>query len=74
MFFYDEVRMISSFDVKAENDILYPHMLNHKVDTENMVGQKTGPKHTTWDITANEYREFMSTFSYSLNRMKNWLN
>ena len=30
---YDELKMITSFNVKADNDIMYMTILSHKVDS-----------------------------------------
>jgi hypothetical protein len=71
---YDEVKMISSMDMTAENDILYIKLLNHKLDIDSKFGQRSQPIRNSMDLTENEYREFLSTFGFTMNYIKKWLN
>jgi hypothetical protein len=71
---YDEVKMISSMDMTSENDILYIKLLNHKLDIDNKFGQRSQPIRNSMELTENEYREFLSTFGFTMNYIKKWLN
>jgi len=71
---YDEVKMISSMNMKAKDDILFITLLNHKLNVNNKFGQKNVPMRNSMKLTSNEYREFLSTFGFSSNYMKKWLN
>jgi len=71
---YDELRMITSFDMKQENDINYIKLLNHKLDINSKFGTRTKPVRSSFDLTENEYRQFISTFGFTLNVWKKWLN
>jgi hypothetical protein len=73
-FLYDEVKMISSLDMKIKDDLMFIHLLNHKLNVDSKFGVKSSPIRNTLDITENEYREFLSTFGFSMNFMKKWLN
>jgi len=71
---YDEVSMISSLDMETENDILFVDLITHKMDMSSKFGQRVMPIRDRMGLTENEYREFLSTFSLSLNWIKDWLN
>jgi hypothetical protein len=70
---YDEIKMITTLDVEAENDVVFVKVLNNKIDSRNNV-RKNLPVRNTMDMTTNEYREFLSTFGFTMNYMKKWLN
>lgn len=71
---YDEVNMLTSMDMDTENDIVYITLLTHKMDLSHRFNQRSQPIRNNMHLTENEYREFLSTFSLSLNWMKDWLN
>lgn len=71
---YDELKMISSMDMTAEHDIMYIKLLNHKLDLDNKFGQRSQPIKNGMGLTENEYREFLSTFGFTMNYLKKWLN
>lgn len=73
-FLYDELKMITSMDMKMSDDYMFIHMLNHKHDVDTTYGEKSQPIRTTLDITDYEYKEFMKTLGYSNNYLKKWLN
>lgn len=72
--FYDEINMVTSMNMKAENDVLFIDLLSHKLNINNKFGQKTSPMRNSMKLTSNEYREFLSTFGFTNNYMKKWLN
>jgi len=69
---YDEIPMISSFDISAQNDVVFPKILNNKIDHTKKRGKL--PSRNSMKMTESEYREFISTFGFSQNFMKNWMN
>lgn len=71
---YDELKMISSMDMTTENDIMYIKLLNHKLDIDSKFGQRSQPIMNNMELTENEYREFLSTFGFTMNYIKKWLN
>lgn len=71
---YDELKMITSMNVESENDILYITLLNHKLDIDSKFGQRSKPIRNGMELTENEYREFLSTYGFTLNYIKKWLN
>ena len=50
------------------------NVISHKLDIGNKYAQTSYPVKDTLKTTENEYREFLSTFGYSLNQMKNYFN
>ena len=71
---YDELKMISSMDMEAENDIMFIKLLNHKLDIDSKFGQRSQPIMNNMELTENEYREFLSTYGFTMNYLKKWLN
>ena len=69
----DEVRMITSLNMETEADIMYIDINSHKLDLSNKYTQRSKPIENQMDLTENEYREFLSTFSLSLNWIKNFM-
>ena len=74
-FMYDELKMITSMDMRMEDDRMYFHVLNHKIDHETEgFGERTQPIRTTLDLTDEEYKEFIRDFGYMNNFIKKWMN
>lgn len=71
---YDEINMIMSMNMEAEDDILFINLLNLKLDIDSRFGQRSAPIRDGMELTENEYREFLSTYGFALNYMKKWLN
>jgi hypothetical protein len=61
-------------NMNATDDILFITLLNHKLNVNNKFGQKDVPMRNSMSLTANEYREFLSTFGFTNNYMKKWMN
>ena len=72
--FYDELSMITSLNLEADNDVLYINIQNHKMVNDNKFGAKSAPKRNAMKMTENEYREFMSEFQIWMNYVKDWMN
>ena len=66
--------MITTLEMDTENDIMFINLLSHKLDLSSKYGTKSSAIEDKMGLSENEYREFLSTFSLSLNWMKNWLN
>lgn len=66
--------MITSMNMRAEDDIMYMNILSNKLEKSNKFGQRTKPIRNSMSMTANEYREFLSTFGFTNNYLKKWLN
>ena len=71
---YDELKMISTADMKSKNDVMFITLLSHKLDVDSKFGQKTKPIRENLELTENEYREFLSTFGFTMSYLKQWLN
>lgn len=70
---YDEIPMITSYDISSQNDIVYIKLLNNKINS-GLVRRKQLPLRNTMDMSPQEYKEFISTFGFTMNFMKKWLN
>jgi len=71
---YDEINMIISLDVTAQDDVAFIHFLNLKRDTEERYGERTMPIRNNMDMTEQDYTEFLSTYGFFLSDFKKWLN
>ena len=70
---YDELKMVTSFNVKFDNDVAFITILNNKLDLPKK-SKKKEPVRNAMKMTNNEYREFLSTFGFTMNFMKKWMN
>lgn len=71
---YDELKMVTSAKMHAENDLVYITLLKNKLFIDNQYGQSTEPMRNGMKLTANEYREFISSFGFFQNYLKKWFN
>lgn len=71
---YDELRMVANLNVEADDDILHINMLSLKLDTSGKFQQKSSPVRNSMDLTTNEYREFLSTFGFTMTFLKKYMN
>lgn len=71
---YDELKMVTSMKMTAEDDIVYITLLKNKLYIDNEYGQSSEPKRNGMQLSANEYREFISSFGFFMNYMKKWAN
>lgn len=69
---YDEINMVTSADIESRNDIVYIKVLNNKIN--NGRSKKHMPMRNSMNMTKGDYREFLSTFGFTMNFMKKWLN
>jgi len=65
--------MVTSFNVKVDNDVAFITILNNKLDLPKK-NTKKEPIRNSMKLTNNEYREFLSTFGFTMNFMKKWMN
>jgi hypothetical protein len=66
--------MITSFDMTTSNDQIFPKILNLKIDPQGGIFNRKLPIRNSMNMSSNDYREFISTFGFTLNWMKKWLN
>lgn len=71
---YDELKMVTSAKIRSENDMLFVTLLKNKLFIDNQYGQSTEPLRNGMELTANEYREFISSFGFFQNYLKKWFN
>jgi len=71
---YDEVKMVTSAKVSADDDMVFITLLKHKLYIDNEYGQSTEPKRNGMGLDAAEYRQFMSDFGSFQNYLKKWFN
>lgn len=65
--------MVTSFNVKFDDDVAFITILNNKLDLPKKNAKKE-PIRNKMKMTNNEYREFLSTFGFTMNFMKKWMN
>ena len=71
---HDRIQMVSSANIETDNDHIKVEILNLKPDPTGSHANRVAPLRNTMDMTQNEYREFISTFGFTMNWMKKWLN
>ena len=54
------------------NDIAFIKILKNNLDLKRFTQKE--PIKNSLKLTANEYREFLSTFGFTMNFMKKWMN
>lgn len=72
--FYDEIPIVTTFNMRADDDIAYITILENKLNIDSRFGHEVAPKRTSLDITESEYREFISSFGFYLNYLRKYLN
>jgi len=72
--FYDDVRMVLAANIESDDDVFYMNFQSLKLDTSKETTMKKVPIRNSLDLTENEYREYLSTFGFSLNYLKKYLN
>lgn len=71
---YDEIKMLSSANVKVKDDVMDLFIDSHKINFDRRYGHKLVPKVDHLGMSEYEYRKFLSTFGFSMNELKKWLN
>ena len=64
--FYDELHLISTFEIDVKDDLMQIKILQHKLDMQKY-SQTTQPMKSSLGVTENEYREFLQSFGFTLN-------
>lgn len=72
--FYDEIKMTTTANARAEDDVVYFSLLSNKVDEETTIGKKTQPISSDLSLSEGEYREFITTFGLYMNYLRKYLN
>lgn len=70
----DDIKIVTSFNLKTSNDVLYPTIVEHRVDINERYGQRTQPMINNIKMSENEYKEFIMAFEFTLNYLKKWMN
>lgn len=71
---YDSLKMITSLNIKSDYDLIYPSILNHRILHDQVHGFKKYPLENKIDMSAADYKEFLSEFTFWMNHVKDWLN
>lgn len=72
--FYDEIPIVTTLNMRADDDIAYITILENKLNIDSRFGHSVAPTRTSLDITESEYREFISSFGFYLNYLRKYLN
>lgn len=70
---YDTIQMVASANVETNNDKISVDILNLKPDPTGSHQNREAPLRNTMNMSKRDYREFISTFGFTMNWMK-WLN
>jgi hypothetical protein len=60
--------MVTTGSFKTRDDVVYMQILSHKMDNQGKFNQKAYPVKDDLGISENEYREFLSTLGFYLNK------
>lgn len=69
----DELRLITSGSIRQDDNVLYMKVLSHKLDHSSS-GDHDYPIKDNLGINNSQYREFVSSLGFYLNKQKDWLN
>ena len=72
--YYDEMRIITTLKARADDDVVYMTILEHKLDVDSHLDNQNAPMQTTLDINTAEYREFLSSFGFYMNFLRKYIN
>lgn len=72
--FYDEIKMRTTANLKAVDDVVYATLLLNQVDVDGTVAKKTQPIRSDLKLSEAEYREFITTFGLYMNYLRKYLN
>ena len=71
---YDEIRMVTSFNMKTENDMVYLIVQDNKIKIDAQFGGRQAPVRNNLKMLNNEYREYLTQYGYAAYQMQNWMN
>ena len=69
---YDELKIMTSFDLSTNNDILFFKLNTIKLQQSNI--NKDYPLRDKMNITYNEYKRYLKSINFALIALRNWLN
>lgn len=64
---YDELPMLTTFNVDDREDIILPYILENKIDAENKYSRRTTPIRNSLDIGRDDYQPLLDSIQFSLN-------
>lgn len=73
---YDELPLITSLHVEMYKDILFPHLVTLKLDTDDKAKKnvKDKPTKAGLELSTREYKHFRESMALTLNEVKKMLN
>lgn len=72
--FYDELVMQAAADIRAESEVLHVDLKEMKLNLDHGGQNRDVPHRNGIKMTANEYREFLEDFSFTMSEYRKWLN
>jgi hypothetical protein len=70
----DHLSAITSMNIETQNDIMFIHIVEHKLNINQKYGQKSQPTRNNMKLTENDYKDFLSSFEITMNYLKTFLN
>ena len=64
---YDELPMLTTFNVDDREDIILPYILENKIDDENKYSRRTTPIRNALNIGKDDYQPLLDSIQFSLN-------
>jgi len=71
---YDEIKMLTSFNMEADDDILYITLQVHQLVLDDHFDNRALPIRNNMGLSENEYREFLSSLTFTMVDQMRWLN
>jgi hypothetical protein len=73
-YFQDDIPLQQGFSMELEDNLLYANIDFLLMNIHERYGQKAEPKYNSIDMSENEYAEFLTDFSLTLNSIKKHYN
>lgn len=64
---YDELPMLTTFNVDDREDIILPYILDFKIDDSSKYSRRTTPIRNSMDIGQADYQPLLDSIQFSLN-------
>jgi hypothetical protein len=71
---YDEIRMVTAFNMETHNDVVNITITDNKIKMDAQFGGRQAPVRNNIKMLNNEYREFLTQYGYSAFQMMHWMN
>lgn len=71
---YDEIKLVTDLQVRAERDMLLLTIMSHKMERQNQYNQRYQPKKNSINMTDIEYKSFLSEFEQMQGALRQWMN